>query len=175
MVFYWQESLIINVLSKYDHSVQQKSDACMIMWSQLLEILIRTTFLYTAGHLRSEWTANQIVRSITELALSLKSHDNKISIFLTVPGNDNLNNKASEVNSRLTHICIERNIAFIDHTNYVESENHVDESKLLFKRYGTIVFVNSISRFLSEHYWWHHDSSNINHLLQENFSKESKC
>ena len=46
--------------------------------------------------LNSERTATQIVRSITELALSLKSKDSKISISLIVPRNDNLNNKANE-------------------------------------------------------------------------------
>ena len=28
---------------------------------------------------------------------------------------------------------------------------------------------------LNTYYWWHHDSSKIDHLLQENFNKESKC
>ena len=46
--------------------------------------------------LNSERTATQIVRSIIELALSLKSKDSKISISLIVPRNDNLNNKANE-------------------------------------------------------------------------------
>ena len=53
----------------------------------------------------SERTASQIARSITELALSLKSQDNKISISLVVAKNENFNNKASEVNSRLIHMC----------------------------------------------------------------------
>ena len=40
--------------------------------------------------LSSERTASQIAKSIIELALSLKSKDNKISISLIVPRNDNL-------------------------------------------------------------------------------------
>ena len=47
--------------------------------------------------LNSERRASQITRSIIEIALSLKSKDNKISVSLIVPRNDNLNNKASEV------------------------------------------------------------------------------
>ena len=31
-----------------------------------------------------------------------------------------------------------------------------------------------MSKFLSEYYWWYHDISNIDHLPQENFNKESK-
>ena len=124
--------------------------------------------------LNSEQTASQIARSIIELALSLKSKDNKISVSLIVPRNDNLNNKASEVNCRLVHMCAERNIPYIDHTNSIQPENHLNESKLHFNRYGTIAFANSISKFLYEYYWWCHDSSNFDHLFQENFDKESK-
>ena len=45
--------------------------------------------------LSSERTTSQIARSIIELALSLKSPDNKISISLIIPRNDNVNNKVS--------------------------------------------------------------------------------
>ena len=100
----------------------------------------------------SERTASQIARSIIELALSLKSKDNKISVSLIVPRNDNLNNKASEVNCRLVHMCAERNIPYIDHTNSIQPENHLNESKLHFNRYGTIAFANGISKFLSKYY-----------------------
>ena len=47
--------------------------------------------------LNCERTASQIVRSIIELALSLKSKDNKMSNSFIVAKIDNLNNKASEV------------------------------------------------------------------------------
>ena len=95
--------------------------------------------------LNAERTASQIARSIIELALSLKSSDNKISISLIVPRNDNLSNKASEVNSRLVHMCAERNNPYIDHTNSIQPENHLNESKLHFSWYGTIAFANSMS------------------------------
>ena len=112
--------------------------------------------------LNSEQTASQIARSIIELALSLKSKDNKISVSLIVPRNDNLNNKASEVNCCLVYMCAEKNIPYIDHTN-----SH-------FNRYGTMAFANSIFKFLLKYYSWCHESSNFDHLFQENFDKESK-
>ena len=64
--------------------------------------------------LSSERTASQIARSIIELALTLKSEDNKILISLIVPRNDNLDNKANEVKSRLIYMCAERNIPYMD-------------------------------------------------------------
>ena len=124
--------------------------------------------------LNPEQTASQIARSIIELALSLKSKDNKILVSLIVPRNDHLNNKASEVNCRLVHICAEPNIPYIDHTNSIQQENHLNESKLHFNRYGNIAFTNSISKFLSKYYCWCHDSSNFDHLFQKSFDKESK-
>ena len=102
--------------------------------------------------LNSKPTATQIARSITELALLLKSKDNNISISFIVSRNDNLNNKASEVNCRLVYMCAEQNIPYIDNTNSIQSENHLNESKLHFNRYGTIAFANSISKFLSKYY-----------------------
>ena len=85
--------------------------------------------------LRSERTASQIARLIMELALTLKYENNKISMSLIVPRNDNINNKANEVNSRLIHMCAERNISYIDHTNSIQAKNHLNESKLHFNRY----------------------------------------
>ena len=118
---------------------------------------------YRTNDLISKRTATQIVRSIIELALSLKYQDNNVSISLIVPRNANLNNKASEVN-----------IPYIDRTNSIQPENLLNESKSRFNRYETIVFPNSIYKFLSEYYWRYHDSSNIDHLHQESFNKESK-
>ena len=34
--------------------------------------------------------------------------------------------------------------------------------------------MNIMSKFLSEYNWWYHDSSNIDHLPQGNFNKDSK-
>ena len=173
MVFYWQENSNINALSKNDHLLHRKSDAC---FRPTVRDFNPDHIILHCGtnDLNSERTASQIAKSIIELALSLKSKNNKISVSLIVPTNDNLSNKASEVNCRLVHMCAERNIPYIDHTNSIQRENHLNESKLHFNRYGTIAFANSISKFLSGYYWWCYDSINFDLLFQENFEKESK-
>ena len=68
------------------------------------------------NELNSEKTASQIAGSIIELALSSKSKDNKISISLIVPRNNNLDNKASEVNCRLVHMCAEHCVKYENFT-----------------------------------------------------------
>ena len=101
--------------------------------------------------LNSERAASQIASSIIELALSLKSKDNKTSISLIVPENHNLNSKASEVNSRLVRICTDQNIPYIDHTNSIHPENNLNDIQLNFNSYGATAFANSICKFLSEY------------------------
>ena len=54
---------------------------------------------------KSSKTVSQISRSVTDLALSLKSETNAVTISLVVLRKDNLNNKAQEVNSRLINKC----------------------------------------------------------------------
>ena len=118
--------------------------------------------------LNSDRTSSQII----DLAISLKSGKNKISILLLTPRSDKLNNKASEVNNRLINMCSHRNIAYIDHSSSIQ-QNHINESKVHLNRYGTVVFANTFSKFLSEYYWWGHDNSNKIHLVQDIYSKES--
>ena len=65
--------------------------------------------LYTGTNdLRSEKIASLIARSITELTMSLKDNDNSVTVSGIVPRNNNLNNKASEVNNRSLLMCKER-------------------------------------------------------------------
>ena len=99
----------------------------------------------------SDRASSQIAREIIDLATSLKSDKNKISISLLTPRCDKLNNKASEVNNRLINTCSHRNIAYIDHSSSIQ-QNHINESKVHLNRYGTVVFVNTFSKFLSEYY-----------------------
>ena len=120
------------------------------MRNRLFEILTRTTLYYTgANNLNSDRTSSQLAREILGLALSLKSDKNKISISLLA--NNKLNNKASEVNNRLSNMCSHRNIAYIDHSSSIQ-QNHINESKVNLNRYRTIVFANTFSKFLSDHY-----------------------
>ena len=101
--------------------------------------------------LKSDRTSSQIAREIIDLAISMKSNKNKISISLLTPRSDKLNNKASEVNNRLINMCSHRNIAYIDHSSSIQ-QNHINESKVHLNRYGTIVFANNFSKFLSEYH-----------------------
>ena len=78
--------------------------------------------------LRSEKTASQIARSITELAMSLKDNDNSVIVSGIVPRNDNLNNKATEVNNRLLLMCKERKTPFFAHSKNIDSSKHLNVS-----------------------------------------------
>ena len=102
--------------------------------------------------LNSEKTSSQIANSIIELHNSLKTIDNEITVSLIVPSADNLNNKTTEVNNRLINMCNERNINFIDHKNDVQTERHINESKVHLNRYGTIVFAKKFSDYISNLY-----------------------
>ena len=70
-----------------------------------------------------EKIASQIARSITELAMSLKDNDNSVIVSGIDPRNDNLNNKATEVNKRLLLMRKKRKIPFIAHEN-IDSSKH---------------------------------------------------
>ena len=61
----------------------------------------------------SEKTSSQIARSIIDLAVSLKTKRNTITIYLIKPLNDHLNNRASKVNSRLVNTCGKKHIPVI--------------------------------------------------------------
>ena len=82
--------------------------------------------------LNSNRTSSQNAGEIIDLALSLKSDKNKISIPLLTPRSDKLNNKASELNNRLINLCSHRSIAYINHSSSIQ-ENHINESKGAFK------------------------------------------
>lgn len=100
--------------------------------------------------LNSERTASQIANSIINLQQSLKSINNTVTISLIVPRNDELNNKAHEVNNRLVNMCKERNISYIDHSETILRDRHLNESNLHLNRYGTLEFAKNFSKYLCE-------------------------
>ena len=61
-----------------------------------------------ANDLPSEKTSTQISKSITELAMSLKSDENYIIIPGIIPQFDNVNNKINKVNNHLALMCGQR-------------------------------------------------------------------
>ena len=85
--------------------------------------------------LNSNRTSSQIAGEIIDLALSLKSDKNKISIPPLTARSEKLNVKASEVNNRLIDICSHQNIAYINHFSSIR-QNHINESKVHLNRYG---------------------------------------
>ena len=70
-------------------------------------------------------------------------------------------------------MCSGRNIAYIDHSSSIQ-QNHSNESKVHLNRFGTIVFANNFSNFLSECSWWGLDNSNKIHLVQDDYNEELK-
>ena len=69
---------------------------------------------------------------------------------------------------RLINMCSYRNIAYINHSSSIQ-QNYINNN-----RYGTIVFANTFSKFLSESYGWGHDNRNKFHLVLNIYDKELK-
>ena len=88
-----------------------------------------------------------ISKSVIDLALSLKSSKNAVTISVIIPRNDSLNSKAQE-NSRCINMCGERDVTFIDHTDIIDIESHLNESKLHLNKSGTIEFAINFCEFL---------------------------
>ena len=100
--------------------------------------------------LRSEKTAGQIARSITELAMSLKENNISVIVSDIVPRHDNLNSKAIKVNNRSLLMCKERKIPFIAHSENTDSSKHLAESKLHLNHNGIKVFCRKFSSVFKE-------------------------
>ena len=100
--------------------------------------------------LHSQKAVSQIARFITELAMFLKGNNKSVIAFGIVPRNDNLNNKATEVNNRLPLMCKERKIPFTAHSENIDSSKHLNESKLHLNHNGIKVFAENFSVFLKK-------------------------
>ena len=124
------------------------------------------------NELKSSKKASQMSRSDIDLALPLKSETNTVT--LTVPRKNSLNNKAQEVNSQFINMCGECDITFVDHTDNIDTERHLNESKVYLNKSGTInqscsnknsqtSLANSIAKnicnFLLEQDWYSVDNS----------------
>ena len=98
--------------------------------------------------LNTEKTSSEIANSIIDQANSLKTSANNIIISLIAPRRDTLNNKASEVNDRLKHMCDGRNYRYIDHNDSIDVANHIGVSNLHLNRTGTVVLAKDFGNFL---------------------------
>ena len=83
-----------------------------------------------------QWSERKLhVKPAWQITLkqSLNSKQNTVAISLIVWRNDNMNNKAHEVNSRPINTCAERSITFIDPAETTGTEKNLNESKLYLK------------------------------------------
>ena len=101
--------------------------------------------------LNSEKTSGQTANSIIVLRNSLNTDNYDITLSLTAPRADNLN-KATEVNKRLVNTCNQRQNKFINHSDDIQPERHVNDNKIRLNRYRTIVFAKKFTKFLSNLY-----------------------
>ena len=62
-----------------------------------------------------------------------------------------------------------RKIRFINHSDDIQPERHVNDSKIHLNRYGTIVFAKKFTKFLSDLYWWGKDDRSIRGRLKSDF------
>ena len=85
-----------------------------------------------------------------KLATPLRSNGNSVILSGIEPPFDNLNNKATEVNSRLVLMCAEKNIPFISHSESIDSSRYLNESKLHLNFNGVKVFAENFSAFLTK-------------------------
>ena len=51
-------------------------------------------------------------------------------------------------------MCGERDIIFIDHTDTIDTEKHLNESKVHLNKSGTIGFAKNVCEFLSQQDWY---------------------
>ena len=56
-------------------------------------------------------------------------------------------------------MCGEHDITFIDHTDTIDIERHLNESKVHLNKSGTIAFAKNIFKFLFQQDWYSADNS----------------
>ena len=118
--------------------------------------------------LNSEKTSSQTANSIIDLRNSLNTDNYDITLSLTAPRADNLN-KATEVKKLLVNTCNQRQNKFINHSDDIQPERHVNDNKIRLNRYRTIVFAKKVTKFLSDLYRWGNDESSIRGKLKSHF------
>ena len=91
-----------------------------------------------------------IVKSIVNLATSLKgnSRDVSVSNIIVRTDNSNLNEKGCEVNAHLTEVYKERKCNLINHSQNIKP-NHVNRGKLHLNRKGSKVLRDAVLKEIS--------------------------
>ena len=92
--------------------------------------------------LNSNRPSDLIAKSIVDLAVTLKSSSQNVSISNIIMRNDSFNEKAVKVKVYLKQLCIEKNVFLIDHTKTIHSKN-INRSKLHLSKSGSIILSNN--------------------------------
>ena len=101
--------------------------------------------------LSSDKSPEEIARSITDLATSIKNekHDVSISNIIIQADDKKLEEKKCKVNSFLGKLCKEKNFYLIDHSTRIK-RNHLNKGKLHLNQKGTKllsdIFVKELSK-----------------------------
>ena len=71
------------------------------------------------------------------------------------------------------NMCGERDITFIDHTETINIERHLNESKVHLNKSGTTEFAKNVCKFLLQQDWYSADNSDNTVLVTKNSSTVS--
>ena len=107
----------------------------------------------------SSKTASQISRSVIDVTLSLKSETNTVTISQIVSRKGSLNNKTQEIYNRLINICDERDITFVDHTDGIDTEGHLNQSKVHLNKSEIIEYGKNVCEYLLLQDWYSADNT----------------
>ena len=101
--------------------------------------------------LNSEFLPERIAKSIVDVAKNIKSEKRSVSISGVVPRNDDLNNKASEVNKELSRMCKKEKLPFLEHSN-INPRAHLNKSRIHLNRNGSEKLHKNFVDFIVNHY-----------------------
>ena len=97
--------------------------------------------------LRTGKEPSAIANEIVQLALDVKLDENEVAISSIITRNDELNNKALQVNDFLKIKAKMYNLGFIEHTNI--SKNHLNNSKLHLNQSGAQILSKNLVEFIN--------------------------
>ena len=103
------------------------------------------------NELNSELLPERIAKSIVDVAKNIKSEKRSVSISGVVPRNDDLNNKASEVNKELSRMCKKEKLPFLEHSN-INPRAHLNKSRIHLNRNGSEKLGKNFVDFIVNHY-----------------------
>ena len=106
------------------------------------------------NELDSERQADVIAKSFIDVAKGIRANTCTASISGVVRRNDNLNNKALDVNGELAIICREAKLDFITHKN-INPRADLNKSRLHLNRNGSDKIGKNFVDFILKYKWGH--------------------